>query len=149
MDPALGVLLDYQRAMSARVGRLALVITRAAPRAQPAMLLSRHFCKERWYEAPRNLAPLNRPENFELHAHKTFNLGGLLNVNSWIRNKTAFLGSTGAPQPIVLVEQDINTLADLTETTTFSEEQIQSFFGLALPEMDHILALYYPAEEVR
>jgi hypothetical protein len=139
---ALEVLLDYQHLLAARVGRLALVVTRVAQRPQPAILLSRHFCKERWLEVP-----LNRPENFELHAHKAFSLRGQFTVNSWVRNKSAFIGTPGAPEPVVVVEQDINTLAEVLDTTAFTEVQIQSFFDLARTESDLILDLYFPAEE--
>jgi hypothetical protein len=145
MNAGLEVLTDYQQALEARVGRVALILTRAAPHPHPAMLLARHFCRDRWLEE----APLNRPESFELHAHKTFSLGGQTRVNSWVRNKSAFVGTPAAPQPVVVVEQDLNTLAEVQDTTALSESQIGRFFELARPEMDLILRLYYPAEEAR
>ena len=45
---------------------------------------------------------------------------------------------------IVLVEQDINTLAEELETQRFLPAQMRAFFNAAVPECDQILALYFP-----
>ena len=103
------------------------------------MLLAKHFCKDRWYKAP-----LNRPENFELHAHKRFTLASDFAVNSWARSKTGKLSGDGEEKTVVLFEQDLNTLAEEAPKRDFGEVEIKKFFGAAATELDSILDLYYP-----
>ena len=71
-----------------------------------------------------------------------FRLTDQLTVNSWVRNKTGKL--TGTDRPIVVVEQDLNTLAE--EMRDFADADIQTFFDAASIEFDTILQLYYPAD---
>jgi hypothetical protein len=137
-DEAVALLHQYRGFLRARVGRLAAVITRFAYHASPGPFLARHFCQERWL-----VAPFNRPESFELHAHKKFPMADFT-VNSWVRSKTGLLGSKGEQRPIVLVEQDLNTLGEETETRDFSEGEINAFFRASVGELDTILNLYYP-----
>lgn len=134
------MLNEYTEYLQARVGRLAAVLNRFAPHSTPGLFLAQHFCKDRW-----SAAPLNRPENFELHAHKHFRLDNEFEVNSWVRNKTGIL-SGEHPQPIVLVEQDLNTLADDAKERRFTSEEIARFFVASSNEFDSILRLYYPEE---
>lgn len=134
-EAALQRLFEYRDLIDARIGRLALVKTSFASHPNPGLFLARHFCDERWLREP-----LNRPENFELHAHKSYSLSKEIKVNSWVRSKTAV-----APNgPGVLVEQDLNTLVEEIKAREFSAAAIDEFFEVALREMDQILALYYP-----
>ena len=133
------LLVRYSREVNARVGRLAGLVTRFAEHQTPALFLARHFCQERW-----DRAPLNRPENFELHAHKRFPLAGEFQVNSWARSKTGMLKAEDVQKPVVLFEQDLNTLADEAPAKDFSEAEVKKFFGAAATELDSILRLYYP-----
>jgi hypothetical protein len=137
-DEVTRVLLDYQNVIGCRVGRLAAVLTRIARHDNPGIFLAEHFCKESMRKAP-----LNRPENFELHAHKRFVLGNIFNVNSWVRNKTGYIPAEKETIPIVLVEQDINTLAEDARDRTLTPEEIALFFNLVIPEFDTILKLYF------
>ena len=131
------VLIDYKEFLNARVTRMAAVITRIRPMSKPAMFLAEHFCKPQWLKAP-----LNRPESFELHAHKKYQLDSGLKVNSWVRNKT---GSLLADQsPVVVVEQDLNTLVEESSTNNFDSGAIRHFFSSVPAEFDTILNLYYP-----
>jgi hypothetical protein len=137
---AVALLQEYREFLGARIGRLAVVLTRAAPHESPATLLAGHFCKAKWLEAP-----FNRPENFELHSHKRFQLPKTsLTVNSWVRSKTGTVSSKENPQPVVLVEQDINTLAEEADQRDFNADEIDLFFTAANDEFDVILRLYYP-----
>lgn len=136
---AVGILLRYCNSANARVGRLAGIVSRFAEHDSPGLFLARHFCQEKWEQAP-----LNRPENFELHAHKTFDLGGEIKVNSWARNKAGKLVADDSEKPIVLFEQDINTLADDSSSTNLKEVEIKHFFNLVAVELNTILGLYYP-----
>lgn len=132
------LLIEYKRVSGSRIGRLAAVINRYSEHSSPGIFLSRHFCRDRWIQSP-----LNRPENFELHAHKRYLLETGLTVNSWIHHKTGQVSSAGAEaRPIILVEQDLNTLAE--EEHDFGNDAIRDFFSLVTNEFDKILGLYYP-----
>jgi hypothetical protein len=135
------VLLDYVDALGTRVGRLAGLTTRFCEHDDPGKFLARHFCQQRWDEAP-----LNRPENFELHAHKKFLLAGEFQVNSWARNKTGLLAGEAPQKRVVLFEQDMNTLAEALAQRTFQREEIGRFLDAVATEADVILRLYYPEE---
>jgi hypothetical protein len=131
------LLIQYRGFVDSPVRRVAAVVNRYRLQDTPGRYLAQHFCRDRWLTAP-----LNRPENFELHAHKVFKLTPRFAVNSWVRNKTGKLA--GVDRSIVVVEQDLNTLTE--EMHDFSEQDIQSFFDAALTEFDTILQLYYPAD---
>ena len=133
------ILLQYAGQLSPRIARLAALATRFSPQEKPGLFLARHFCKDRW-----DKAPLNRPENFELHAHKRFTLASGLTVNSWARSKTGKLSGGGDEKLVVLFEQDLNTLAEAASEKEFGKAEIKKFFGAAATELDCILGLYYP-----
>lgn len=133
------ILLQYAAQLSPRIARLAALATRFAAHENPGLFLARHFCKDRWDEAP-----LNRPENFELHAHKEFTMASDFKVNSWARSKTGRLSEEEDGKPVVLFEQDLNTLAEEMPTRDFTDEEVQKFYGAAATELDSILKLYYP-----
>jgi hypothetical protein len=141
---AVRLLREYKEFLSARVGRMAAVTTRFADHPNPGLFLTHHFCQERWFKAP-----LNRPENLELHAHKKFLLGGRYTVNSWVRNKTGVLTLGEKQVSIVFVEQDINTLAEEATARDFTHEDVAGFFAAAAGEFDVILGLYYPDGEYK
>lgn len=133
------ILLQYAGQLSPRIARLAALAARFSPHEKPGLFLARHFCKDRW-----DKAPLNRPENFELHAHKRFTLASDFTVNSWARSKTGKLSGDGDEKLIVLFEQDLNTLVEEAPGKDFSEEEVKKFFGAVATELDSILGLYYP-----
>ena len=135
MSTFLELLTDYKRVVNARVARLAFVLTRYAPVEKPGHFLANHFCKDRWARAP-----FNRPESFELHAHKVYKMPTGLVVNSWVRNRTA----KSSDGPVVLVEQDLNTLLEEANSAAFSEAEMKDFFEACPAEADAILSLYYP-----
>lgn len=89
------LLNEYREFLGARVGRIAAVLKRYAQHPSPGLFLAKHFCRESWLTRP-----LNRPEHFELHAHKRFSLAGRFDVNSWVRSKTGKLspGTVLLPQ---------------------------------------------------
>lgn len=128
---------SYREAFHVRVDRLGTVTRRYFLQENPGHELAQHFCKSEWLTTP-----MNRPEGFELHAHKCFQLTDELRVNSWVRNKTGEL--TGDGSPIIVVEQDINTRREDSESHSFQNEDIQEFFSHSAEELDHILHLYYP-----
>jgi hypothetical protein len=131
---------QLRASISARVGRLAASASRVMEIANPGVALAQHFCQKRWTET----SPLNRPDSFELHAHKVFTTAFGVEVNSWVRNKSAKLATTLTPA--VLVEQDMNTLAEVLEESTFDDDAISRFFAEIGAELDSALALYYPSK---
>lgn len=133
------LLLRYRGFINDRIGRLSAVVTRFAEQERPGLFLARHFCQERW-----DTAPLNRPESFELSAHKVFHMGNSFKVNSWARNKTGRITVKGVSKPLVVFEQDINSLDSESKTREFTVDEIKNFYELATTELDFILGLYYP-----
>jgi hypothetical protein len=142
---AIEVIAGYLEATSARVGRLACVATRVAFHQAPAKMLVEHFCQPKWIST----GPLNRPANFELHAHKEFRLGGTFDINSWVRCKTGSVASaadaTNRKKPAVIVEQDFNTLTQETQEREYSLDEIRRFFRLVPHELQTVLDLYFPS----
>jgi hypothetical protein len=136
---ALEAIDKYLEITRAIVGRLTFNEKLLARSESPAKELAVHFCKERWLAGP-----LNRPANFELHAHKEYRLADRWNVNSWIRCKTAQLVATG--DPIITIEQDLNTLATESESNEFGLKDVREFVSASRPEMAAILRQYFPKD---
>jgi len=136
---------DFLNIIQSKVHRLAGVVIRYAFCENPGLFLARHFCHNKW-----DKEPFNRPESFELHSHKTFNLfekqgHAPLIVNSWVRCKSGFRKEEGGgTSKIVLVEQDINTLQDANVLKTFSPQEIDDFFKAIPEKFDEIMKLYFP-----
>ena len=141
------VFKEYLEATGGTAGRLACIATQMVPDQAPAITLSRHFCQPRWFE---EAGPLNRPSAFELHAHKQFLLGQWLEINSWVRCKTGLMEYGDEAKrtrlQVIVVEQDLNTLAEEMNTREFSAEEVARFYELMPQELEHILALYFPHE---
>ena len=135
---------SYQEATQVLPGRIALVVHRAQPDENPAKALAAHFCRPTLLlDEPGRKGPLNRPEKFELHAHKTFGLDRFA-VNSWVRCKTGTIREGTEEHPAILVEQDLNTLAERLTDTEFSMMDIRDFHRLAIRELEVILRIYFP-----
>ena len=123
----------------AKCGRMATVINRFCFRNNPGLEIAEHFCKE-----PFMKAPFDEPSAFELHAHKKYTFRSF-DVNSWVRVKSGKVRpEQGISRPIVLVEQDINTLAELMESKSYNRREISTFFRHIIKEFDKILQLYFP-----
>lgn len=133
----------YLVSQSPRVGRVGLVLRRYAVHEEPGHFLSEHFCR-----ADFRPGGLDDPASFELHVRTQKVLeDGRLQANIWTRNKTGVI-ATGQKQgqPIVLVEQDINTLADDSDTINLSVPFIEDFFDCtAITSLEAILDEFYPA----
>ena len=113
--------------------RLAVLTRRVAEFEQPASVLAKHFCRSEILGGP-----LNRPESFEIHAHKIYEPDGLPQVNSWVRWRTGLLDDS----PAITVENDLNTLKDAASDEGISSDEIRSFLTLAPPEAERILREY-------
>lgn len=138
IDEMNDILRDIIKDQGVSAGRLAFILNRFAPVEDVAKMLAAHFCKEEWLTTA-----LKQPENFELHVHERRVLGtGQFNVNSWFRVRTGRLVVDS--KSAVLVQQDINTMAEDLESQHFELEQIQTFFHEAIKLDDQLLALYFP-----
>ncbi|MGI8426718.1 MAG: hypothetical protein ACR2M4_09030 [Actinomycetota bacterium] len=135
LSQAAGWLFKYLEMTGSTAGRAAVVLTRFVECKLPGLMLAHHFCQERWYEQP-----LNRPQSFELHAHKSYQLGQT-EVNSWFRAKSGEFETVEQKAPIVLAEQDLNTLPRDGE---LPHHEAATFFVACPEELDHILSLYFP-----
>ncbi len=129
---------EYMEFTFAKVARLALISRKFFGNENPGLTLVQNFCKESLLEEP-----FNRPENFEIHSHKKYKFDEF-NVNSWVRCKSAALQADKTP--IILVEQDINTIANEIENNEFSIEEIIKFINLATSEQDITLCKYFPEQ---
>jgi hypothetical protein len=136
------VLYQYVQEMSTSVGRIALVIYRVFPTDNPAQTLIKQFCN-----AASQREPFNRSEAFEIHNHKVYTpKQGISDaINSWVRCKSA----TTVPdnRPVILVEQDLNSLAQELSTRRFTADEIRVFFEAASREAEDILRRYFPEQE--
>lgn len=141
IDFAGNVFQTFCETVNALPGRTALILNRFSENDQPAKTLARHFCRPELLSAEPK-GPLNRPENFELHAHKTYRLGEF-DINSWVRCKTGFLSVGDSRARIILVEQDLNTLSETAATMRLEVGTVRRFLALAAPEMDSILRVYF------
>jgi hypothetical protein len=134
---ASAIIKTYQQRVQRLPLRVAALVTRYAPNDNPGIALAQHFCQARWQSQP-----LNRPESFELHAHKSYNLKGFP-VNSWFRAKTGLKTAGGAISKVVLADQDLNTTL---RGTPLSDDEVSAFFAICPPELDYILGLYFPED---
>jgi len=132
------IFTEYKECTQAIIGRLAIVTVKFVEDNNPGLTLAQHFCQERWLTIP-----FNRPENFEIHAHKKYPFENF-NINSWVRCKTGFLMKNATP--IILVTQDINTLAEEAEGKDFSIKELIRFLKVISKEQGHILGLYFPVD---
>ena len=126
------------------LARLALVVQRVCLVDNPAQMLIDRFCNESSHREP-----FNRSETFEIHNHKVYTQRSAdveWPINSWVRCKTAKLLADN--RPVILVEQDLNTLANENEPRNLDIAQIPAFFAMAAAEADDILRKYFPREEL-
>ena len=133
---ACDALIAFKTAVSCRISRIGVVVVSSVEQPEPAMFLAKHFCKDTVLDSP-----LNRPENFELHAHKRFMIGDFC-VNSWAKTR-ALLDNV---KPSVQFEQDINTIHQEGVSADFSEGQLKAFFKLLPNEIATIKNRYFPAD---
>ena len=138
-----GVLVDFAVARDVSVERLGAVSTRYFECPDSGTYLARHFCRRKWNEGQ----PFNRPDSFEIHAHKQYQLTESIRVNSWVRNKTRRLSMPDQESvDVILIEQDLNTPAE-GAATVFNPTEMQAYFARVPDEFDEILSHYYPEDE--
>jgi hypothetical protein len=133
------VLVHYAAETKVAVGRLALVLSRSFPIANPAQALIERFCTE---QSQRE--PFNRSSNFEIHNHKEYTpqrIGIDYPINSWVRCRSAMRKDD---RSVILVVQDLNTLASEMEHRRFTTDKIQAFYDVIVDEANDIIRKYFP-----
>jgi hypothetical protein len=123
-EEAIGFIDEYKKLTGTRVGRVGAKIHYIVQNDNPGLFLASHFCREHWLKQP-----FNRPKSFELSSHKVYKFDDELYVNSWVRNIAREIVIKGEKLPVILVEQDINTLAEIINDMDFSQERIKTFFS--------------------
>ena len=132
LEELVTILGHYLEIEKPRVGRMGLVLSRYQLISDTAGVISRHFCQEIWLQNA-----MAGQTSFELHSNKKGRLANEFDVNSWIRYKSGELRIPDTPKrPIILVEQDVNTLAERTDSASYSTKQISEFFTQASVEME-------------
>jgi len=134
----------YVREMGAPVGQVALLVWRICPVENPAEAIIHRFCNE-----SSQKEPFNRSATFEIHNHKVYTPGQGITypINSWVRCKSATMAAAVGNRPVILVEQDLNNLAQNRSPRRISIEEMRSFFETALLEADAIFRKYFPEQE--
>lgn len=130
----------YIEVLGMPVARLALIVQHFCPVPDPAKTLIERFCNE----ASRG-EPLNRSSTFEIHNHKVYapQEGSVdYPINSWVRCKSGVL--LADKQPVILVEQDLNTLAEEMDSRRFDVTGMKNFFEMAATEAGQIARKYFP-----
>lgn len=142
LDRCVPVLQHYVRETNVGVGRLGLVVQRVCPNDNPALTLIRRFCNE---ESQKE--PFDRSSTFEIHNHKEYAPvyeGADFRINSWVRCQCRSVESE--PPPVILVTQDLNTLAVDSQERQFDADKIGTFFAMAGEEAESIITKYFPGK---
>lgn len=100
---------------------------------KPGQNLARFFCRDAWIGPG---GELNDPENFELHAHKVFNMAGRFQANCWLRFKTGHASGI-IEGPSIIFEHDINTVAQAGRV--FSAQECREFYQAASKEFERTI----------
>ena len=132
----------YEKMLRCRISRLAINLSHFFAVPDPAMVIARQFCKNELLERSDDFkGALSRTETMELHAHKRFEIREGLPVNSWVRVKS--IRQEQQQGNGILVEQDINTLAERDNTANFSEAEMDVIFHEMFSESESIMELYF------
>jgi hypothetical protein len=140
---ASGLFQTVKEIMAGRISRVAYHRLRAYESDSGAMKLVKYFCLPELISRDRNPpGPLSRCENFELHAHKIYELQRGTKVNSWVRCKTGI--STADSAPVMVVEQDLNTMAEEATSRDFLTVDAENLLRSMCDEASKIFELYFP-----
>jgi hypothetical protein len=139
VEACLEPILDYlERDNDVCIGRLALIIGRAVSAENPPVELVERFCNE-----DAKTGPLRNSRDFQLHNHKQYESGRIgTMINSWVRCKSGHRKRDKSR--VIVVEHDINTLAERLGSEEFSADDLRSFFRHAADEANEVLEVYFP-----
>jgi len=130
------VLAEYVERNGVVVGRLALVVMRAARMPHPAQVLIDRFSSK---ETKRSL--LNNSQAFEVHNLKRYHMPSTgFEINSWVRCRTGVILN----EPCIAVENDLNTPEEELNDRTLDAREIRDFFAYVQREAYSIMQQYFP-----
>lgn len=130
--------------MAARISRIAYIRESMFERNAPAMSLVNYFCRpELASRETKPPGPLSRCENFEIHAHKKYQIEDGVLINSWMRCKTA-VSARDARTVVLSVEQDLNTLAEEAANRNFQPADAVRILRSLQGEAVNVGRLYFP-----
>ncbi len=124
---------NYKKSENIKINRLAFTCTRFANIENETPV---HFIANKFSSNNHFLDATT----FEIHSHKIYNLD-IFKINSWIRFKSSNLTDKDKT-PILLIENDINTLSD-NKDLNYSESDIKKFFTLAPNHIEEILRTFF------
>jgi len=133
---------EFQKRLDLRVQRMGFVTERVELRKDALTYILERFCNKSQIEKGR---PFYNAKRFEIHSLKKYDWEGL-SINSWVRAKFLPVRMKDMQQvePILLVENDLNTLSiDEDPGAKFTEADIKKFFERAPGHIEEILQLYF------
>lgn len=140
LDTAKKLLPDIAEKIGSEVVRIAVILERFCPDEKPPSAIADHFCKSEFMSES-----FDGPAAFELHSMKKYKFLKKFEVNSWVRVKSGrFQYGAAKHRPVIVVGQDINTWAELMDTTIYTNKDVSLFFSKISTEFDKILGLYFP-----
>ncbi len=140
ITPAVSLFTQLLDSLGTQCDRIAIVIDRNSIKDDAAKVIASHFCKDNFIKEP-----FDQPSEFEIHSLKKYSFLEKFEVNSWVRIRSAHMRyKSGIIQPIINVQQDINTIAEVTKI--YSKEDITIFYEKIYDEFDKILKLYMPKQ---
>jgi hypothetical protein len=133
---------EFKNKLNLRVQRMGFVTERVDFDQNALSYILKRFCNHEQIEKGR---PFHNAKSFEIHSLKKYGWQGY-NINSWVRLKimTIHRQSDERGQPLLLVENDLNTLPRNEDPgADFSDAQISNYFNEANDHINKILQLYF------
>lgn len=135
---AAGLLGQYAEATGSRIGRMAALVSRVARHRAPALYLLGHLGHPQL-----TATAYDGIEAFDLSTRRRLALGGRFLVNASMWSRTTDEPGVGAAA-VVLVDQDLNTLADRAAAERFTTADLCEFFAIAARDHDATLVACFP-----
>jgi len=125
----------YIECTKAKIGRMAIVVTRYIEKENPTNFLVQYFCDKTLVKNKH----FNNLNNFELHFRKVIFLKDF-KINNWFRCKNTQVNLEIKKNiDSILIIQDMNTLSEELESNKFSIQNLKEFIKLSLDEQSNIL----------
>lgn len=137
------VLETVLEVLGIRPGRLAATGTFFHRYDDPASLLANHFCRP---DRIGDGGPLLDLQSFELHAHRRFDLGEGLVVNTWVRCKTGSVTEPSGSSRAIVVERDVNTIPEEADSRQFDGDALRNFMAAAGAHLIAEIDRFFPEE---
>jgi hypothetical protein len=125
------------------IGRMAFLLNRYAFTDNAPSIISRAFLNE-----PTTSTIGSATEGIELHVHQKLTVLGV-ETNEWTRFKAGFLTLPNTTaKKIILIEHDINTLAEIAPSKKFTFEDVRGFTENAIVEAEDRFQVLFGGRDV-